>query len=36
MSLQELLDVASVVSDDRFQFGHDGHQAAWFAGRDVW
>ena len=33
MSLQELLEVESVVTDDKFQFGLDGHQAAWFAGR---
>ena len=33
MRLQELLDVASVVSDDRSQFGYDGHQAEWFASR---
>ena len=33
MRLQELLEVASVVPD-RFQFGLDGHQAAWFAGEE--
>ena len=28
MSMQELLELASVVTDGRFQFGLDGHQDA--------